>query len=145
MFLDLTQEFILVYFNSSVDSCPLGIKSLNMFIIVLLNSVFSKLLPWNTNIVGLMFFGGGAYCLGVFFVWGVFFKFHFNIACMFVMAAKVRLFVMYFNTKFQSTWPAVHGKVVGWAVLEESQGDGTDRNESLTRITWVSRGSTEGG
>lgn len=88
VFLDLTQEFVLVYFNSSVDSCPLGIKSLNMFIIVLLNSVFSKLLPWTQTLWGWCSLGEGHIVLG-FFVWEVcFVLFHFNIDCMFVMGPR---------------------------------------------------------
>lgn len=37
------------------------------------------------------------------------------------------------------------GEVTGWAILEESQGDGTEETGSLTRTPWVARGSTEAG
>lgn len=36
-------------------------------------------------------------------------------------------------------------KVTGWAILEESQGDGAEETRSLTRTPWVARGSTEAG
>ena len=87
--------------------------------------------------MGLMFFVGGAYRLGFSY-------------CLHAYdgdwASAVKIFVVYFNAQiFYSNGPEFQGEETGWAILEESQGDGAEETGSLTRTPWVTRGSTEAG
>ena len=66
-------------------------NSLNIFTIVLLNSVLSKLFSQETNVMGMGFFVGGAYRLG--------FSYCLH-AVMGTWASIVRIFVVYFNAFF---------------------------------------------